>query len=318
MKHVGNTLEPPAKPKKAAVRAKRKETAALSLMALPGVLLLFVFNYIPIYGVTIAFKDFNPNLGVFGSSWNGIENFRFFFESLDAVRTIRNTLCYSVTFIILDLVFPVGLALMFYSLQNKKALKVYNTAVILPKFLSSVLIAFIVYIMLNPTYGVINQIIKAFGGSPVQWYLRAGYWPFILTVTHIWQTVGMNSIIFYACLMSLDESLIEAAVLDGANKRQQNRYVLIPHLIPVMIITTILALGGIFGGDFGLFYQTPRNVGTLYPTTDVINTYVYRALQSGDMGRSTAVNLFQSLAGFIMVVATNAAVRKISPEDALF
>lgn len=298
--------------------AKRKETISLTAMALPGFLLLLIFNYLPMIGIIIGFKDYNPNLGLFGSPWVGLKNFEFYFTSEDMVRTMSNTLTYSVTFIIMDLVAAVGLALMFYNLRNRKALKAYNTVVILPRFLSAVLIAFIVYILLSPTHGVINQVVELFGGKPIQWYLEAKYWPAILTITHIWQVVGMNSIIYYASLMSLDESLVEAAVLDGANKWQQTVHVVIPHLIPVMVISTILAIGGLFGGDFGLFYQTPKDVGVLYETTDVINTYVYRALQDGSLEMSTAVNLFQSVAGLIMVVGTNAVVRKVSPENALF
>jgi len=140
----------------------------------------------------------------------------------------------------------------------------------------------------------------------------------ILTITHIWQTVGMNCIIYYASLMSLDDSLLEAARLDGANKWQETWHVVIPHLIPVMVISTILGLGSLFQGDFGLFYQVPKDVGLLYPTTDVINTYTYRALQSGSFGKSTAVSLFQSTMGCLMVLITNGIVRKVSPENSLF
>ena len=257
-------------------------------------------------------------MGIWGSKWCGFDNFKFFFTSQDAVRTIGNTLRYSVSFLILDLVCAVGLALLFYNLRSKKALKFYNTVVILPRFMSPVIIAFIVYILLNPSYGLVNQLIMALGGSKIQWYSNSKYWPTILTVTHIWQTVGMNCIIYYASLMSLDESLLEAARLDGANKWQETWHVVIPHLIPVMIINTILGMGSLFQGDFGLFYQTPKNVGLLYPTTDVINTYTYRALQSGAFGKSTAVSLFQSAVGCALVLITNQIVRKVSPENSLF
>ena len=301
-----------------AASAQRKETFHLDLMSLPGVLLLLVFNYLPMIGIVIAFKDYNPNLGIWGSAWNGLENFKFFFTSQDAVRTIRNTLLYSSTFLILDLFCAVGLALMFYNLRSKRALKFYNTVVILPRFMSPVIIAFIVYIILNPSYGLLNQIIRALGGSKIQWYSNSKYWPAILTITHIWQTIGMNCIIYYASLMSLDDSLLEAARLDGANKWQETLHIVIPHLIPVMVISTILGLGSLFQGDFGLFYQVPKNVGLLYPTTDVINTYTYRALQTGAFGKSTAVSLFQSTMGCLMVLITNGIVRKVSPENSLF
>ena len=301
-----------------AASAERKETFHLDLMSLPGVLLLVVFNYLPMIGIVIAFKDYNPNLGIWGSAWNGLDNFKFFFTSQDAARTIRNTLMYSSSFLMLDLICAVGLALMFYNLRSRRALKFYNTVVILPRFMSPVIIAFIVYIILNPSYGLLNQLILALGGSKIQWYSNSKYWPAILTITHIWQTVGMNCIIYYASLMSLDDSLLEAARLDGANKWQETWHVVIPHLIPVMVISTILGLGSLFQGDFGLFYQVPKDVGLLYPTTDVINTYTYRALQSGSFGKSTAVSLFQSTMGCLMVLITNGIVRKVSPENSLF
>ncbi|MBR4058408.1 MAG: sugar ABC transporter permease [Lachnospiraceae bacterium] len=307
-----------AKAMKKSSKVKRRENFHLDMMVLPGFLLFLVFNYLPMIGLVIAFKDYNPNLGIAGSPWNGFENFRFFFESQDAVRTIRNTLMYSLTFLVLDLVCAVGLALMFYNLRSKKALKFYNTVVILPRFMSMVIIAFIVYILLNPSYGLMNRVIMAFGGSRIQWYSEAVYWPVILTIVHIWSSVGMSSIIYYASLMGLDEALLEAARLDGASKWQETWYVVIPHLIPVMVVNTILAIGNLFEGDFGLYYQVPKNVGLLYETTDIINTYTYRALRSGAFEKSTAVGLFQSAVGCILVIVTNKIVRKVSPENGLF
>lgn len=306
------------KKKNSASIVKRRETLHLDMMVLPGFLLLLVFNYLPMIWIVIAFKEYNPNLGVFDSPWNGLDNFKFFFTSQDAIRTIGNTLRYSVTFLVLDLVCGVGLALLFYNLRSRKALKFYNTIVILPRFMSAVIVAFIVYIILNPSYGLVNQMIVALGGTKIQWYSEAAYWPVILSITHVWQTVGMNSIIYYASLMGLDESLLEAARLDGANKWQETWHVVIPHLIPVMVITTILAIGKLFQGDFGLFYQVPKDVGLLYPTTDVINTYTYRALQSGAFEKSTAVGLFQSIMGCMLVIITNKIVRRISPENSLY
>lgn len=299
-------------------KTKIKENLQMLTMTIPGLILVFLFCYLPMPGIAIAFKKYNPNLGIWGSAWNGLDNFKFFFTSQDAGRTIRNTVLYSVGFLIIDLFFAVGLALMFYFLRSRKALKVYNTIVITPKFMSAVIVAFIVYAILSPSYGLLNSIIKFFGGKPIAWYSEPKYWPWILTITHIWQTVGMNSIVYYASLMSLDESLLEAAVIDGANRRQQIFHVIIPHLVPIMVITTILGMGSIFGGDFGLFYQVPKDQGLLYPTTDIISTYTYRAMLSGSLEKSAAVGLFQSVVGLIMVVSTNAIVKKISPENSLF
>lgn len=295
-----------------------KDNAEYALLALPAVLLMIVFNYLPMFGIFIAFKDYRPWLGLFGSEWNGLENFRFFFGSLDAVRVIRNTLCYNIAFIILGVIFGVLLALMFYFLSSARLRKVYNTCVLIPKFMSMVLIAYIVQILLNPSNGVINQILSAVGMEKVQWYSEPKYWPFILTITQVWQTVGTGCILYYATLMSIDDSLVEASQLDGAGVLARTIYILIPHLKQMMILNVILSLGSVFSGDFGLFYQVPMDIGLLYPTTDIINTYTFRALQQGSLSKSAAVGLFQSVAGLIMIVSANLIIRKISPEDSLF
>ncbi len=288
------------------------------MMAAPGIILLFLFNYLPMFGIVIAFKDFNPNKGILASPWNGVANFKFFFTSPDAVRIIRNTVLYSLDFMFITMACAVALALLFYVLKNRVMLKVYNTVVILPRLLSMVLIAYIVYSFLNPVSGMLNRLLAVFGVEAVDWYAEPAAWPFILTFVHIWQTVGMSSIVYYAALMGIDDSLFEAAELDGANRIQQIRYVAIPHLYSVMSIQLILAFGGLFSGDFGLFYQTTRDVGILYPTTDIINTYVFRGLKNGSLSVSAAIGLVQSVLGLIMVVGVNKIVQKISPENSLF
>ena len=299
-------------------RVTLRENLQMFLMVLPGLFLVILFYYLPMPGIVIAFKEFNPMKGIWGSPWAGFKNFEFFFASQDALRTISNTFLYAVAFLIIDLVTAVGLALMLYYLKSRRATKFYNTVVIIPKFMSMVIIAFIVYALLSPSYGLVNQIIQALGGEGINWYSDPKYWPVILTLTHVWQMVGMNSVLYYSTLMGMDESLLEAAKIDGANLRQQIRNVIIPHLVPIMIITTILAIGHLFSVNLDLFYQVPKNQGLLYPTTDVINTYVYRALIDGALEKSAAVNLFQSLVGLVMVVGTNAIIRKISPENSLF
>ena len=184
--------------------------------------------------------------------------------------------------------------------------------------MSPVIIAYIVYALLSPASGVVNNIISALGGQKINWYAEYKYWPFILIVTHIWQTVGMNSVVYYASLVSLDVSLLEAAELDGASRVQKLWHVMVPHLTGVIVVLTILGIGNIFSGDFGLFYQVTKDQGVLYPTTDIINTYTFRALMGGSMEKSAAVGLFQSAAGCFMVVVTNLIVRRISPENSLF
>jgi putative aldouronate transport system permease protein len=190
---------------------------------------------------------------------------------------------------------------------------------ILPHFLSWVIVGYITYILLEPSIGVFNQALNFFHLEKINWYLEPKYWVAILPVVNVWKTIGLNCIMYYAALMGIDEQLFEAATVDGASKWKQIKYITIPSLVPLMTILTILHIGNIIKGDFGLFYNIPRNVGLLYPTTDIIDTYIYRGLQTGDdIGITTAVGLFQSLVGFIMVVATNKIVKKISPENSLF
>lgn len=299
-------------------KATLQENLEMLLMVLPGVLLVFTFNYLPLPGIIVAFKKLNPIKGIFQSPWNGLKNFEFFFTSQDAVRTIVNTVVYNCAFLILDLITAVGLALMLYFLKSRRATKVYNTIVILPKFMSMVIISYIVYAFLSPSYGIFNHVLEGLGLESVNWYTEPKYWPFILTFVHIWQVVGINSVLYYASLMGMDACYIEAAKIDGADLKQQIRYVMIPHLIPTISVVTILAIGHMFSSGLDLFYQVPRNQGILYSTTDTINTYVYRALLDGSLEKSTAVNLFQSAVGFVLVVTANKIVKKISPENSLF
>ena len=295
-----------------------KDNLQFLLMVLPTLVLLLLFHYLPMFGVVIAFQDFSPAKGFFGSEWVGMKNFEFFFKSQDAGRVIGNTVAYALTFLAMDNVLAIGLSLMFYCLKSNVCVKVYNTVMILPRFLSMVIISFIVLAMLNVRSGVINQGLVALGLKKVQWYSKPQYWPYILTFVHEWAGVGMGCILYYATLMGVDEGLFEAAMLDGANRRQQLWHVVIPHLVPVIMIKLILGMGSIFQGDFGLFYQVPRNIGLLYKTTDVINTYVFRAMMGGDLEKSAAIGLFQSLVGMVMVILTNLIVRRISPEQSLF
>lgn len=298
-----------------------KDNIEFALMALPGFILFILFNYLPMYGVIIAFKDFKPLKGIMGSEWVGLENFRFFFTSQDAFRVTRNTLLYNGTFIILGMILPVIFALMLYFLRSNIGRKVYNTVAILPNFLSAVIVAFIVYALFNSQYGVVNAMMEKLGMQPIEWYTELRAWPFILVIVKQWMTIGMSSVLYYASLVSIDDSLFEAAKIDGANTFTISRKICVPHLKQIIIIQAILAVGGIFGGDFGLFYQVPRDQGVLYPVTDIIPTYIFRGLQSGssrDMSISAAVGLFQAVVGMLLVIITNAIVSKVSPEDSLF
>lgn len=296
-----------------------RDNFELSMMLVPGIIFFLVFSYIPMLGLIIAFKDYRNNLGIFKSNWVGLKNFKFFFTSQDAFRIARNTVGYGLLFIILGIVCAVTIAILLYEVKNRLAIKFYQTTMILPHFLSWVIVGYITYILLEPNIGTLNQILNFFGLKSINWYLEPKYWVVILPVVNVWKTVGLNCIMYYAALMGIDEQLFEAAQIDGASKWKQIRYITIPSLVPLMTILTILHVGNIIKGDFGLFYNIPRNVGLLYSTTDIIDTYIYRGLQTGDdIGITTAVGLFQSVVGLIMVVATNKIVKKISPENSLF
>ncbi len=288
------------------------------ILTLPALVYFFIFCYIPMFGVIIAFKDYSYSAGILGSQWVGLKNFTFFFASQDAWRLTRNTVGYALLFIVAGTIAPVLIALLLNEIKSRTAIKFYQTTMILPYFLSWVIVGYITYILFNPKLGIMNQILAAFGLDGVDWYSEPKYWPAILTIVNTWKSVGMNSIFYYSALLSVDQSLYEAAHIDGANKAQQMWHISLPALRSIVTILTILAVGNIFRGDFGLFYQIPRNVGLLYPVTDIIDTYLYRGLRYGDVSITAAVGLFQSVVGMVTVIITNYCVRKISPEQALF
>lgn len=292
--------------------------AALLLLGLPAIIYLFLFSYLPMFGVIIAFKDYNYIDGIWGSPWAGMEHFEYFFSSNDAGRIIPNTILYSLGFLFLKQALCILVAILLYELSNRIYIKTYQTAILLPNFISWVLVAYIGFTLFSHQHGILNSIIESLGGTKIEWYAEPKYWPAILTIFEMWKGVGMGCILYYAALMALDVSLFESAMLDGANRFQQIIHISIPSLMPTLIILLILGIGGIMGGDFGLFYQIPRNSGPLYPVTDIISTYTYRGLTSGNLSQSSAVGLFQSVCGMIMVVATNAITKKVSPENSLF
>jgi putative aldouronate transport system permease protein len=295
-----------------------KENFELLLLALPGILLFFVFNYLPMGGIIIAFKDFRYDLGILGSKWVGLKNFEFFFTSQDAFRITRNTVGYGLSFLVVGTIAAVIVALLLFELKNKIALKVYQTTMILPTFLSWVIVGFITHILLDPVMGGLNQFLGLFGAHPVNWYNEVALWPFILVIVMLWKTIGMSSIVYYAALMGVDSQIYEAAIIDGASKWKQTIHISIPSLIPVITILSILGVGGLFRGDFGLNYQITKDLGSLYPVTDIIETYLFRGLRAGEFGIATAVGLFQSVVGLILVVSTNLIVKRIDPERSLF
>lgn len=299
-------------------RKRFRKALPLMILSLPAVISIFVFCYMPMFGLFIAFKDINYGKGIFGSDWSGLSNFKFFFTSQDAFRVTRNTILYNLVFIVVGLGLAIVIAMVLYEL-SAKFVKVFQTVLFIPYFLSWVVVGFVSYIFLNPSAGLLNQILTACGVDPMNWYANKSAWPFIIPLFYLWKTVGYNAIIFYTGLMGIDHSMLEAAELDAATKFQQRIYVILPMIRSLIIIMTVLAVGKIMFADFGLFYFIPRDTGMIYSVTDVIDTYVYRALRvTGDIGMSAAVTFYQSVVGFLLVMITNFIIRKISPEDALF
>lgn len=284
-------------------------------MSLPAVILLLLFNYLPIFGLVLAFKDYRYDLGFFGSKWVGFENFKFFFKSNAAYIVTRNTILYNLVFIVSVLAGSVIFALILNEIISRKAVKFYQTVMFFPYFLSYAVVAFIVLAFLNSDHGLINRL---FGLNEV-WYSNKEIWPYLLPIINFWKCVGYNTIIIYSSLIGIDTSFSEAAAVDGATRMQIIRKVVLPQLRPIVIMLGLIMLGKIFYADFGLFYMVPQNAGLLYPVTDVIDTYVYRSLRVlGDIGMSTAVGLYQSIVGLILVLFANWLTKKYSEESALF
>jgi putative aldouronate transport system permease protein len=295
-----------------------RQNRALLTLGLPGMVSLFLFAYLPMFGVFIAFKDINYTKGLLRSDWIGLKNFQFFFRSQDAFRITRNTLLYNSAFIIIGIALAVFLAMMLYELSARH-IKVFQTVLFVPYFLSWVVVGYIAYIFLNPTAGLVNKLLSALGAAKPSWYIEKGAWPFFIVFFYLWKNLGYNATIFYTGLMSVDSSMSEAAAIDGSNRWQLRLHVLLPMLRPLISIIAMLAVGRIMYADFGLFYFIPRDTGMLYEVTDVIDTYVYRSLRvSPELGMSSAAALYQSVVGCLLVVFVNGLLRKFSPEDSLF
>ncbi len=287
----------------------------LYLMMLPGFIYLICNNYLPMFGILIAFKNVNFSIGVFKSPWVGFKNFEFLFATNDAFLMIRNTLLYNIVWIAMGLVIAVTIAIFMAEISERKIAKVIQPIICFPSMISAVILSYIVYGFLSTNYGFINQIM----GTKTNFYTKAQYWPFILTIVHFWQSAGQSSIIYMASIGGIDKSMYEAARIDGAGKLKQILYITLPMLRPMIILLLLLSIGRIFNSDFGLFYQVTLNSGRLYKTTQTIDTYVYRALmEMNNVGMSSAASVFQAIIGFVLVLLSNLIVRRIDPQSALF
>jgi ABC-type polysaccharide transport system, permease component len=276
------------------------------------------------FGVLLAFKRINLSKGFIQSifsldNWVGFKNFTFYFNSQDAFRTTKNTLFMNALFIVIGLVVSLCFALFLNEIKKRTLIKFYQTTMFFPYFISWVLAGFMLYSFLSSEKGILNNWFSDLGLARVDWYSDYKYWPFILLIMYIWKSAGYSTLIYYSSILGIGSEYYEAAEIDGASKLQTVFKITLPLLSPVIILMVILQIGRVFYADFGLFYNLPRNIGLLYPATDVIDTYVYRSLRvTGELGLASAAGFYQSIVGFALVLGTNLIVRKKSPENAIF
>ena len=288
-------------------------------MMAPGLIYLFINNYMPMAGLVVAFKNYNVVDGIFGSPWAGLSNFTYLFN--DAWMITRNTLLYNIVFIIINLILGIAFAIFICDIRSKACKTIYQSAILLPFLMSIVIVSYITFAFFSGDNGMLNKDNSPFfGKEAINWYSESKYWPVILVIVNTWKGVGYGCLdLYFQYFPELSPSFYEAAELDGASKWKQIRYITLPSIMPSVITLTLLNIGRIFYSDFGLFYQVTQNSGQLYDTTNVIDTYVYRALlQSGNIGMASAAGFYQSIVGFACVLLANVVVRKLSPENAMF
>ena len=303
-----------------------RDDTELTILAIPTSVWYLLFCYLPMFGIILAFKDYklvNASKGflynLINSEWAGWKNFTYFLTLKDFPQILRNTILYNIVFIVLDIVLPVGLAMMINNIYSKRASKTYQTLMFMPHFMSWVVISYFVYAFLVTDRGLLNSMLNSFGVADVNWYQTPEAWPYILVFMHVWKTLGYSMVVYLASITGIDTSMYEAAVLDGASKIQQARYITLPALQPIIIMMFILAVGRIFSSDFGLFYQVTQGAGQ--PLTPVVATFDVKIYQmvttSTKLGQNAAASMFQSVIGCITILSANAIVRKVDKSSAL-
>lgn len=290
------------------------------LMALPGLVYLIVNNYIPMFGIVIAFKKLNFREGIWGSPWCGFDNFRFLFASADAWVITRNTILYNLAFFLVGTVTAITMAILINEIQKKFAKKAYQSLILLPYLMSWVIVSYLAFAFLSTETGLFNKsILEPLGKEGINWYQEKKYWPFILVFVNVWKGVGYSMIIYLSSIVGISTDYFEAAKIDGASKWQQIKYITLPLLKPTVITLFILSVGQIFRSDFGLFYQMPRNSGALFPVTRTLDVYIYQALMKNhDYGMSGAASVYQAVVGFILILGANKLVKRYESGSALF
>lgn len=306
---------------KGSLRREFKRNRFLYMMTVPGILFILIFSYIPMAGLIMAFQDVSVMKGPFGSKFIGLTNFKFIFSASiwpEVLRAVINTLKLNIIFMATGTIFSVGIAVLFSEINNKVFKRVTQSVSILPYFISWAVISVFLNTFINADNGVITMALRNHGVD-VSFYQDAGLWPAMLTFLKIWQGGGYGAIVYIATITGIDPGIMEAAEIDGANRWQRIWHIVLPVLRPTVILMTIFNIGRIFYGDFGMIYALVQDNALLYPTTDVVDTYVFRMMRNlQDYGLSTAIGMVQSIAGCILVISANAVARKFEPDSAVF
>jgi putative aldouronate transport system permease protein len=304
---------------KGSLKKKLWNSRVLILMCVPAILYFIAFSYAPLPGIYVAFVNYNYRKGIFGSQFVGLKNFDFVAKSGKLWALTKNTILFNLAFIVLDNLLAVTVAILLKEIQSKMFRKVSQTMMFLPYFISQVLVGLLVFSLLNSDTGFLNVVLTKLGAEPLRLYKNGDPWPFIIVLVHLWQKTGYNSVVYFAAIMGIDSAIIEASMIDGANGWQKIRHIILPSLRPTIVILLLFALGGIVKGDFGLFWNLVGRNPILYNQIDIIEMYVYRATVSDfNFSTASAVGLYQSLIGFVLVITVNAIVKKLEPDYSLF
>lgn len=296
-----------------------KKNRALFVMLIPALVVIIVFSYLPMSGLVLAFKNYRYDQGVFGSAWNGLENFRYLFSSGTGWLITKNTILYNLLNLITSQLLAIIIAVFITEINNKVFKKLTQSIIFLPYFISWVIVGTFVFAIFNYETGLLNNLITSLGGEAVNVYSMPGIWPFIICVFNAWKWCGYNSVIYIAAITGVDSEIYEAAAIDGATIFQRIRYITIPCIKPTVITMLLLQVGRIMRGDFEMFYQIVGNNGQLYNATDVIDTYVFRSLlQNANLGMTAAASFYQSVMCFVIIMIVNTIVKRIDADYALF
>ncbi|SCY09946.1 putative aldouronate transport system permease protein [Lachnospiraceae bacterium XBB2008] len=315
MKLTGNTSG-------SVLKSRDRSLVAISL---PTIMWYLAFCYLPMFGMVIAFKRYRmvPGRGFIyslfrGSEWVGIDNFRFLFLNPQMSLVIRNTIFYNLVFLLLDIVLPIGLSVGLSLISSNRFRAVSQAVSLLPYFLSWVVVSSLTYAFLSTDRGLINHALAHIGITPIAWYRTPAVWPWILILTHLWKSVGYFMVLYLSYISSIDKSLYDSAMMDGAATSQMIRYITLPHLKGIASVMVILSLGHILSTDFGLFYQVTRDSGSILSATETVDVYIYRALiNNSDYGFSAAAGLLQNGIGCVLLLIVNYILNRMDPDNGL-